>query len=42
LKEELKLKKKDLEKELKEAEEIYLRKEMIRKKLSELKVETEK
>eukprot|EP00347_Sterkiella_histriomuscorum_P002361 403368450 len=42
LKEELKIKKTDLEKELKEAEEIYIRKEMIRKKLSELKVETEK
>ena len=33
LKEELKTKKQDLEKELKEAEDIYIRKETIRKKL---------
>ena len=42
LKDELKFKKKNLEKELKEAEEIYIRKEAIRKKLRELKQETEK
>lgn len=37
LKDELKFKKKDLERELKEAEEIFIRKETIRKKLTELK-----
>lgn len=42
LKEELKIKKGELEKELKEAEEIYLRKENIKKKLTELQIETEK
>ncbi len=41
LKEELKTKKQELEKELKEAEDIYIRKETIRKKLQDLKVETE-
>ncbi len=42
LKDELKSKKLVLEKELKEAEEIYLRKETLRKQLSELKKDTEK
>ena len=42
LKEEIKLKKHLLEKELKEAEDIYLRKEQMRKKLTELKKDTEK
>ena len=42
LKEEIKLKKQVLEKELKEAEDIYLRKEQMRKRLTELKKDTEK
>ncbi len=41
LKDELKVKKAELERELKEAEEIYMRKEQVRKRLGEFKVETE-
>ncbi len=42
LKEEVRVKKSVLEKELKEAEDVYLRKEAQRKKLTDVRKETEK
>lgn len=42
LKKELKRKKKELEGELKQAEEVYMRKETIKKKLTDLKKDAEK
>ena len=42
LQKELKSKKVELEKEIKEAEEIYLRKENIKKKLVDLKKDADK
>jgi hypothetical protein len=42
LKKELTEKKNEMQKELKESEEVYLKKENIRKKLKDLKVDAEK